>query len=125
MDRRRFEELVGEALDALPQEFRDHMENVEVVVEEWPSAEDLEEVGLGPAEREELLGLYVGVPLTERDTHYYGVLPDRIALYRRSILSWTGEDAEAIREEVRRTVIHEIAHYYGISDERLDEMGWG
>ncbi len=96
-----------------------------MVVEEWPSPEDLEEVGLEPTEREELLGLYLGVPLTERDTHYFGVLPDRIALYRRSILSWVGEDAEAIREEVRRTVIHEIAHYYGISDERLDEMGWG
>lgn len=125
MDRRRFEELVGEALDGLPKEFRDHLENVEVVVEEWPSPEDLEEVGLVPDEREELLGLYLGVPLTERDTHYFGVLPDRIALFRRSILAWTGEDAEAIREEVRRTVIHEIAHYYGISDERLDEMGWG
>lgn len=125
MDRRRFEELVGEALDALPQEFLDHMENVEVVVEDWPSSEDLDEVGLEPAERDELLGLYLGVPLTERDTHYFGVLPDRIALFRRSILSLTGEDPEAIREEVRRTVIHEIAHYYGISDERLDEMGWG
>ena len=125
MDGRRFEELVAEALDGLPAEFQEHLENVEVIVEDWPSIDDLESVGLERHERFELLGLYIGVPLTERGSNYFGVLPDRIALYRRSIELYTGEDPEAIREEVRRTVIHEIGHYYGISDERLEEMGWG
>ena len=67
----------------------------------------------------------MGIPLTERGSYYFGVLPDRIALYRRSIEKCTGGDPEAIREQVRRTVIHEIGHYYGISDERLEDMGWG
>jgi len=124
MDARRFEQLVAEALDDLPETFQRHLENVEVVIEEWPTAEDLEELGMEPHERGELLGLYLGIPLTERDTHYFGVLPDRIALYRGSILAFTGDDPQAVREEVRHTVIHEVAHFYGISDERLEKMGW-
>lgn len=119
-----FEKLVAEALDSLPQEFLLRLENVEVIIEDWPSDEDLVEAGLEGEDPRELLGLYVGVPLTARDTNYAGALPDRIVLYKRSIESWAGEDPEAVREEVRHTVIHEVAHYYGISDERLQEMGW-
>jgi predicted Zn-dependent protease with MMP-like domain len=124
VDERRFEELVAEALDSLPEEFLARLDNVEVVIEEWPSEDDLTEAGLAGEHPTELLGLYFGVPLTARDTGYFGALPDRIALYQRPIEHWAGDDPEAIREEVRRTVIHEVAHFYGISDERLEEMGW-
>jgi predicted Zn-dependent protease with MMP-like domain len=99
------------------------MENVEVMIAEWPSARDLAEAGMEKNERAELLGLYSGVPLTERDTGY-AVLPDRITLFQGSIQRVTGSDPEAIREEVRITVVHEVAHHFGISDERLKELGW-
>jgi predicted Zn-dependent protease with MMP-like domain len=108
----------------LPEQFLARLENVEVVIEEWPSSEDLAEAGLEGEDPSELLGLYVGVPLTYRDTHYAGALPDRITLFKGSIEVWAGDDPEAVRAEVRHTVIHEVAHYYGISDERLEEMGW-
>jgi predicted Zn-dependent protease with MMP-like domain len=118
-----FERLVAEALDGLPEQLRTHMENVEVMIAEWPSARDLAEAGMEKNERAELLGLYSGVPLTERDTGY-AVLPDRITLFQGSIQRVTGSDPEAIREEVRITVVHEVAHHFGISDERLKELGW-
>lgn len=123
MDDARFERLAAEALDSLPAEILAHLENVDVVIEEWPSDEDLAEVGLAGEDPSSLLGLYLGVPLTERDSSY-AALPDRIVLYQGSIEAAAGDDAEAVREEVRDTVIHELAHFYGISDERLDEMGW-
>jgi len=123
MKREVFERLVAEALDGLPEQLRTHMENVEVIIAEWPSARDLAEAGMEKNERAELLGLYSGVPLTERDTGY-AVLPDRITLFQRSIQRVTGSDPEAIREEVRITVVHEVAHHFGISDERLEELGW-
>jgi predicted Zn-dependent protease with MMP-like domain len=125
VDPRRFEELVAEALDSLPEEFLARMENVEVVIEDLPSGEDLAEAGLEGEDPTELLGLYHGIPLTDRGDSYFGALPDRITLYQHSIEHWAGDDPEAIRDEVRHTVIHEVAHYYGISDERLEEMGWG
>ena len=124
MKREVFERLVAEALDGLPEELRVHMENVDVMIEEWPNARDLADAGMGKDEREWLLGLYSGVPLTERGTGYAGVLPDRITLFQGPIQRVAGSDAEAIREEVRATVIHEVAHYFGISDDRLDELGW-
>jgi predicted Zn-dependent protease with MMP-like domain len=124
MNPRRFERLAAEALDSLPREFLVHLENVEIVVEEYPSEEDLLEADIDPGERIGLLGLYVGVPLTERDTHYAGYLPDRIILFQRPIEAVAGEDPEAVRQEVRTTVIHEVAHYYGIDEERLEELGW-
>ena len=119
-----FERLVAEALDGLPEEFRAHMENVEVAIAEWPSARDLADAGMEKNEREWLLGLYSGIPLTERDTGYAGVLPDLITLFQGPIQRMAGSDPEAIREEVRVTVIHEMGHYFGISDDRLEELGW-
>jgi len=119
-----FESLVADAVDSLPQEFLDRMENVEVVVEEWPDGDDLLDVGLSGNAKYALLGLYHGVPQTQRGL-YYMALPDRISIYKGPIESLAGKDPEAIREQVRRTVIHEIAHHYGISDERLRELGWG
>ncbi len=124
MESEAFESLVAEAVDSLPQEFLDRLENVEVDVEEWPDGEDLRDVGLPAVARYALLGLYHGIPQTKRGL-YYMALPDRISIYKGPIERVAGDDPERIKEQVRRTVIHEIAHHYGISDERLQELGWG
>jgi predicted Zn-dependent protease with MMP-like domain len=112
MPRQRFEELVTDALDQLPAEFAQAMDNVVVLVEDR-NPED-------PT----LLGLYHGVALTERTSHYGGVLPDRITIYRESILSMCDTEEDVV-EEVAITVVHEIAHHFGIDDDRLHELGWG
>lgn len=124
MDIKDFEALVAEALDSLPEELIEPMENWQVSVEEWPAPHDLVEAGLSPKDRYALLGLYHGIPATERGSQYMA-FPDRISLYKRPIEAYAGPDEKAIREQVRRTLIHEIAHYWGISEERLDELGWG
>jgi predicted Zn-dependent protease with MMP-like domain len=111
MPRRRFEELVSDALDAVPAELTRLMDNVVVLVEE--QAED----------DPDLLGLYEGVALTERGYDYGGVLPDRIFVYRRPILAICETDDDVVNE-VAITVVHEIAHHFGIDDERLHELGW-
>ena len=123
MDEGTFAELVADALDSLPEQFLESMVNVEVTIADWPSREDLEEAGLSPRDKSSLLGLYHGVPLTHRGSAY-SALPDRITIYQRPIEREAWEDEVEIREQVRRTVIHEIAHYYGITDERLDELGY-
>ena len=122
MDLDSFADLVAEAIDSLPEEFLERLENVQVDIEEWPSPEDLETVGLSRGDRRSLLGLYHGVPLPDRGA-YYMAFPDHITIYQKPIEAVTGQDEEAIREQVRHTVIHEIAHYYGIDDERLEELG--
>jgi len=120
MDREIFEAWVAEALDALPEAFRYRLENVEVVVEDWPDRATLHRAGLRhPAE---LLGFYHGVPQTRRTRHYGLVLPDKISIYRRSIELHCRTPQE-IRETVYHVVRHEIAHHFGISDERLKDMG--
>ena len=124
MDLDEFEMLVEEALEGLPSEFLEHLENVQLDVEEWPSRSDLSEADLPPGSRRALLGLYHGVPNTERGA-FYMALPDRISIYKGPIEAFAGPDPQAIKDQVRRTVIHEIAHFYGISDERLRELGWG
>jgi predicted Zn-dependent protease with MMP-like domain len=109
--RRRFENLVVEALDELPEWVRERLDNVEVLVEDDP-----------PKDAPDLLGLYEGVPLTERGLGYSGFLPDRITLFRRTIEAGTrGEDG--LKQAIRDTVVHEFAHFFGISDERLHELG--
>jgi predicted Zn-dependent protease with MMP-like domain len=108
--RARFEELVGDALDGIPEELGKYMENVAVFVEEQP-----------PDPR--LLGLYQGVPLTARGISYSGTLPDRISIYRRTICAICNTEDEVV-EQVRRTVIHEVGHHFGIGDRRLRELGW-
>lgn len=124
MDLDAFETLVSDAMESLPAEFLDRLENVQLDVEEWPSRDDLFEAGLEGQSKYTLLGLYHGVPFTERGA-FYVAFPDRISIYKGPIEAVAGPDEAEIREQVRRTVIHEIAHYYGISDERLDELGWG
>jgi predicted Zn-dependent protease with MMP-like domain len=119
-----FADLVSDALDSLPDEFLDKLENIQVDIEEWPTRDDLVSAGLPPGGKHTLLGLYHGVPLTDRGV-FYVAFPDRISIYQKPIEAVAGTDEEAIKEQVRRTVIHEIAHYYGIDDDRLDELGWG
>jgi predicted Zn-dependent protease with MMP-like domain len=112
VSRRRFEELVGDALDSVPEQLTRLMDNVVVLVEEQhPQDADL-------------LGLYEGVALTERGHDYGGMLPDRITLYRQPILSICRTEDDVV-EEVAVTVVHEIAHHFGIDDDRLHELGWG
>lgn len=109
---------MAEALDSLPEEFAGAIENVEVVVEDEPPPEVLATLPRGRT----LLGLYHGIPLTER-RNYDGVLPDKISIYRGPI-ERAARTPERIKEQVRITVIHEVAHYFGIDDERLHELGW-
>jgi predicted Zn-dependent protease with MMP-like domain len=106
----RFEELVAAALDGLPEELGRQLRNVAVTVEH----------GAGPPG---LLGLYEGIPLTSRTTGYAGVLPDRITIYRQAICAICRTEQE-VADQVRRTVIHEVAHHFGIGDKRLAELGW-
>jgi predicted Zn-dependent protease with MMP-like domain len=111
VDRDRFEELVAEALDGIPPELGSKMENVAVVVEE-------------EAPGRNLFGLYEGIPLTRRTPLNYGwVMPDRITIYRRTICGVCHSEADVVAQ-VRKTVIHEVAHHFGISDPRLEELGW-
>jgi predicted Zn-dependent protease with MMP-like domain len=106
----KFEDMVVAALDSLPQDLGRLMRNVAVTVEHGP----------GPPG---LLGLYQGIPLTSRTSQYAGVLPDRITIYRQAICAICDSEAEVV-EQVRRTVIHEVAHHFGIDDARLTELGW-
>ena len=109
----RFDELVAEVLDGVPGELLDLMTNVVVLVEDEPPTR----------EESDLLGLYEGVALTERDGWYSGVLPDRITIYRGPVVRLCESWAEAV-DEVRITVVHEIAHHFGIDDDRLHELGY-
>lgn len=115
LGRSAFERLVEEALDGLPEEFAAMLENVAVVVEEEPDPAVLHELGMDP--EEELLGLYLGVPLPERDSQYQA-LPDRVAIYRGPVLRICGSRREVVRE-VRDTVVHELGHYFGLEDEEM------
>ena len=119
METRRFEHLVRRAMGELPPAFLERMENVDVVVELWASREQL--IGSGLDEREMLLGLYEGIPLPDR-YDYNLVLPDKITLFQRAIESICKTDEEVVAE-VRATIIHEVAHHFGIDDEALHEIG--
>ncbi|MDX1614172.1 MAG: metallopeptidase family protein [Candidatus Promineifilaceae bacterium] len=120
MSRDEFERLVAEALDELPPFFQEKMDNIEVLVRPWPGQGELRRAGVPSGHT--LLGLYDGVPLTERTSYYNLVPPDTITLYQGPIEQAAGR-AERIPAVVRRTVIHEVAHHFGISDDRLRELG--
>lgn len=111
MSRRRFEELVSDALDRIPPELAKAIDNVVVLVENRHPDEP------------DLLGLYEGIALTERDSSYGGSLPDTVTIYRGALLEMC-DSAEEVVDEVAITVIHEIAHHFGIDDDRLHELGW-
>ncbi len=120
--RSRFEELVVEAIDELPDDILAILDNVEIVVADAPTTHQLDEAGDLDA-GEMLLGLYEGIPLTDRTGGYGLVLPDKITLFQGALESIC-PDEETLRNEVRVTVIHELAHHFGISDRRLRELGW-
>jgi len=103
---------VRTALDSLPPELSEAMSNVEIVVEDENS------------EDPNIFGLYLGIPLTERGGEYAGALPDKIAVYRLPLEDEFGDDPERLMEEIRITVLHEIAHHFGIDEDRLAELGW-
>ncbi|MGI9597126.1 MAG: metallopeptidase family protein [Acidimicrobiales bacterium] len=111
IDETSFERLVAEALDELPEGLGRLLDNVVVIVEDQHPDEDL-------------LGLYEGIPLTERDDYGDLALPDRISLYRLTLCD-ASDDLTQLKEEVTITVVHEIAHHFGIDDDRLHELGWG
>jgi predicted Zn-dependent protease with MMP-like domain len=110
LDASRFEELVVEALDGLPDELATAMDNVAIVVDDESPPGDL-------------LGLYEGIPLTERDDGYSFVLPDRITIFLQTICDECASEGEVV-VAVRDTVVHEVAHHFGIDDDRLDDLGW-
>jgi predicted Zn-dependent protease with MMP-like domain len=114
-----FEDLVADALDSLPEDVARAMQNVEVVVEDEPPSEMIKGLPRGTT----LLGLYHGVPLTNRE-RYDRALPDKISIYKGPIVR-LARTPERIKEQVRHTVIHEIAHHFGIEESRLHELGWG
>lgn len=120
--RAQFEALVIEAIDGLPDDILRLLDNVEIVIADAPSVAQLAEAG-GLDAGELLLGLYEGIPLTDRTSGYGMVLPDKISLFQGALES-VCQDEEALRYEVRVTVIHELAHHFGISDRRLRELGW-
>ena len=112
MGQQRFEELVSDALDLIPRRLAAALDNVVVLVQ--PRNPD----------DPDILGLYEGVALTERDSFYAGALPDTISIYRDALLDMCDSEEQVV-DEVAITVIHEIAHHFGIDDERLHELGWG
>jgi predicted Zn-dependent protease with MMP-like domain len=107
-----FEDRVRSALESLPAELREAMSNVEIVVED-ENPED-----------PDIFGLYLGIPLTDRHD-YAGVLPDKIAIYRLPLEAEFGHDPELLEQEIRVTVLHEVAHHFGVDEDRLTELGWG
>ncbi len=119
LSRKEFEQLVEQALTELPEEFREKLENVEVFVEDFPLPEHLGERDVPPGLA--LFGLYVGHPLTTRGAGWSPLFPDRIYIYQRPIEHYSRTKREII-DQVRTTVLHEVGHYFGISDERLREI---
>ena len=115
-----FYNLVERALEGLPPELSRLLDNVAIVVDDWPGYSTPLVAG-GPGQT--LYGLYEGVPLTEREAGYYGFLPDKITIFRGPLERDFA--TQALEEQVRITVVHEIAHYFGFDEERLEELGWG
>lgn len=116
-----FKELVAESLSLIPAEFREYLDNVEIIIEEEPCAKVIREMRVRSGET--LFGLYTGIPLIER-THDPAAFPDRITLFRGPLLAHC-EGLEELRYQVVTTVLHEVAHHFGIGEERLSELGWG
>jgi len=119
MNKERFEWLVARAIEALPDEFINRLENVDVVVEDYPTKSQLASVGLRRSQT--LLGLYEGVPLTKRSSHYGLVPPDKITIFQKPIEAKCRNNAR-ITDEIQRVVKHEIAHHFGIGDARLEQI---
>lgn len=121
MERKEFEDLVLKAVNRLPKYFKEKLENIDITIEDEPNMDSVKELGLGSRGR--LLGLYQGVPLKAR-THYYGmVLPDKITLYKSNIERFCKRTGKDMYEEINHVIQHEIGHHFGISDQRLNDLG--
>ena len=121
VNREEFEQLVADALAALPPEILNRMDNVAITVQEWPSRAQLESSRVPPGST--LFGLYQGVPLTRRSSHYGMVPPDRITIFRGPLTRYFATP-EAIAEQVRKTVVHEIAHHFGMGEAQIASLGY-
>lgn len=122
MERARFISLVRQALRDLPEPFRSHAKSVDIVVKRRPTPSDIEEAGLAPGES--MYGFYRGIPLTQRDSGYNLVAPDIIDIYQEPLEEDFPDEADLV-EEIRTTVLHELGHFFGIDDDRLEELGRG
>jgi len=122
MDRRKFRRLVADALDTLPAEIRTRMANLTIVVEDEPTEDQIASAGLDP-QKDMLFGLYEGCPLSERRYDFAMTLPDRITLFYLPLVE-TFHGPIAIREEIRRTVVHEVAHFLGLDDDEIEGLGY-
>ena len=121
MTRKKFEDIAGLAISELPEEFRQKLENIAVTIEDWPSDDILSSLDPKPR-RNQLLGIYVGIPYNRRPPYpISGALPERIELYQRNIESICAND-DAIREQIKETIIHEVGHYFGLSEDDLDRL---
>lgn len=121
VSRRVFARLVEEALASIPEPLRARMDNVGIIIEDWPTPEQLETAGVDP--EDDLFGLYEGIPLIERGIVADPLLPDRITIFQGPLEEACGSEEE-IREEVRRTVIHEVAHHFGMDEAALADLGY-
>jgi len=122
VERAHFRQLVREAVAELPPALLERVHNVAIVIERRPTARDRKAAGVGPGRT--LLGWYHGIPLTQRGEYYNLVPPDKISIYQEPIEEFCRDDDE-VREQVRKTVLHELGHYFGIDDDRLHELGMG
>ncbi|MFA5309178.1 MAG: metallopeptidase family protein [Dehalococcoidales bacterium] len=120
MEAERFEQLVAAAIEKLPEEFQDRLENIDIVVADEPTRTQLSKTDRRRGNT--LLGLYEGVPLTGRTSGYSFTMPDKITIFQKSIEAMCRNDAQIVKE-IERVVRHEIAHHFGIDDERLEELG--
>ncbi len=121
LSRKRFEQLVAHALDQIPEPIQDRMQNIDVVIEDEPTDEQLDTLDLEPDDV--LFGLYEGTPLIERGITANPLMPDKITIFKRALEEACETEAE-ITEEVRRTIVHEVAHHFGIDEDRLAELGY-
>ena len=115
----KFQKLVIDAVAGMPGEFKEMLDNVDICIQDWPSRTQLKSVGLH--DKHDLLGLYEGTPRTERDAGYNLVLPDKITIFQKPLEAQC-PSARDLKEEIVRTVKHEIAHYFGLDDERLEQI---
>ncbi|MBN1374637.1 MAG: metallopeptidase family protein [Dehalococcoidia bacterium] len=119
MEHEKFEKIVFDVISNMPDEFKELLDNVDIFIEDWPTREQLKSVGL--RNKNSLLGLYEGIPRTNRGQNYNLVLPDRITIFKKPLEAHCSSVRE-LKEEIVRTVKHEIAHYFGIDDERLSQI---
>jgi predicted Zn-dependent protease with MMP-like domain len=121
LPRQQFEALVLTELEALPEAFQEALENIAIVVEDWPDRATMREFGV--RHRDELFGSYLGTPLPERTADYGNTLPDKICIYQKSLENFCRNEDD-LREQVHITLLHEIGHYFGLDEDRLAELGY-